>query len=173
MNSAQSRAPHPNGLRWSDRRGLTLVEVMVAVGLFTILAGSVISAALYARKAAEVSLYESTAMAVCTGYMEQLKSMPYADLRNSITTGVVNAELDQGVPDPLNLNQWNTRKILIDDNNYRGTRKFAEMRFYVQIVDRQPTSSRDLMMINIVAAWPDPVTGVINRYVAARSARSN
>ncbi len=61
----------------SGRAGFSLVEVVVAMVLLTILAAGVISSTMQIRKTAESNMRESLAVAVGTGFLEQLISAEF------------------------------------------------------------------------------------------------
>ena len=63
-----------------ERFGYSLVEVMIAMALFGIMATGFMASCLFARKAAESAACENAALCVAQGYMEQIKSNTYATL---------------------------------------------------------------------------------------------
>jgi prepilin-type N-terminal cleavage/methylation domain-containing protein len=67
-----------------SERGFTLVEVVIASVIFSILAAGLFSSALQARKWAEASVRESVATAVATGFLEQLTATDFANIIDRI-----------------------------------------------------------------------------------------
>lgn len=78
--------PSPSHLLdWSPRaapasrprrcRGLTLVEVMFAVGVLTIAVGGVLATFMQSRRLTEGSVYQNAALTIVQGYIEQIKNM--------------------------------------------------------------------------------------------------
>ncbi|NJM55226.1 MAG: prepilin-type N-terminal cleavage/methylation domain-containing protein [Verrucomicrobiae bacterium] len=78
---ANLRTPH------RSRRGFSLTEVLLALTLFAFLALALASGLIVSRKLAESSVYESTAIGVASGYLEQMKGMVYADLVAALPGG--------------------------------------------------------------------------------------
>lgn len=59
---------------------MTLVEVLIALTILTILAAGIISAVMTARSDAENNLYESTSLSVSISFLEQLMSAPISQI---------------------------------------------------------------------------------------------
>lgn len=72
-------------------RGVSLVEVMVAFGLFAILATGIAATLITTRKAAESDIYQAEAQTVAQTIMEQVMLIPYNTL--SIATSPPPVEL--------------------------------------------------------------------------------
>ena len=68
---------------------MTLIEVMFALGIFSLLALGILRAFLQTRRLTEGSVYQSTAQTIAIGYMEQLKTTSINSIRNS-SSGVAN-----------------------------------------------------------------------------------
>ncbi len=81
----------------SSKSGMTLVEIMVAMSIMTIIGFGTISGLLQARRMTEGSIYQNTAATVAQGYIEQLKNMDFALLDLPIIPDLIN----QGLPDSL------------------------------------------------------------------------
>jgi type II secretory pathway pseudopilin PulG len=56
-------------------RAMTLVEVMFAVGVFTIAIGGVMATFMQSRRLTEGSVYQNAALTIVQGYIEQMKNM--------------------------------------------------------------------------------------------------
>lgn len=68
--------------RHRSRRGLTLVEVMMALTILTILAAGIISAVMTAQNDAENNLYETTSLTTAISFLEQMTSINFQHLDN-------------------------------------------------------------------------------------------
>ncbi len=67
-----------------SKAAFTLVELMVALSILTILAFGVLSGLLQARKMTEGTIYEATAINVANAYMEQIKTISSEQLLSGI-----------------------------------------------------------------------------------------
>ena len=94
--------------------GFTLVEVLIAVVIFGLMAGGIIGGILQGRRMAEKNVYHITALTVAQGYLEQMKGMSYGDLSTN-SDQPIPTELNYGEPDPLFLNVWTEKRIDIHD----------------------------------------------------------
>ena len=63
-------------------RGMTLVEVIVALALLAMLSISVISITFQIRSMSEQSVYQNTALTLAQGYMEQIRHLDYTTLKS-------------------------------------------------------------------------------------------
>jgi hypothetical protein len=70
---------------------MSLVEVMIAIAVFTVIMGGLLAAFIQSRRLTESSIYQNTAVTIVTGYLEQMKSMSINSLINADTGG--NAQL--------------------------------------------------------------------------------
>lgn len=77
----------PVSARLSSTRGMTLVEVVTAVGLIAIVSTSLIAASVLTRRLTEIAVYQSSVAAIMQGYLEQIKNMPYDMLPLSPPSG--------------------------------------------------------------------------------------
>lgn len=76
------------------QRGLTLIEVTVALSILVLLMAGIFATLMQSRRLTESSIGQNAALTLVQGYMEQLKTMPLKD--------VVHANVDPaagGVPD--------------------------------------------------------------------------
>jgi prepilin-type N-terminal cleavage/methylation domain-containing protein len=62
------------------RRGFTLVEMMVGLTLLGVFMTGIFSSVRLSTLIAESAIYQSTALTVAQGYLEQIKSLPYEDV---------------------------------------------------------------------------------------------
>lgn len=69
-----------------DRRlGMTLLEVVIAMFIFALLALSITAMVLQSRTIAQNNVMRNTAYSVAQGYLEQIKSAPIQDIKDAIT----------------------------------------------------------------------------------------
>lgn len=81
------------------KAGMTLVEIMVAMSIMTIIGFGTISGLLQARRMTEGSIYQNTAATVAQGYIEQLKNMDFGLLDLPVIPDMIN----QGLADSLSI----------------------------------------------------------------------
>lgn len=62
------------------RTGFTLVEVMIATAIFTVVGFGIISLSVHLRRLAENNVYQAMAYTIAQGYLEQLNSMAWFEL---------------------------------------------------------------------------------------------
>jgi len=98
---------------------MTLVEVMIAMTLFSLVALGLLGATLQSRRIAELNVMESTAVTVAQGCMEQLKRMPYGLL----TSADLLLAHPEDTTDNIILTQgiWNRLDRALDINNTPNT----------------------------------------------------
>ncbi len=73
--------------KMSSLRGMTLVEVVTAIGVIGIVSTSLISASMLTRRLTEIAVYQSSVTAIMQGYLEQIKNMPFESLPFSPPSG--------------------------------------------------------------------------------------
>ncbi len=61
-------------------RAMTLVEVMFAVGVLTLVMGGLLATFMQSRRLTEGSVYQNAALTIVQGYVEQMKNMDIAQL---------------------------------------------------------------------------------------------
>lgn len=64
----------------------TLIESVVSLGVFSMLCVGVLGAVLQQRRIAETNVYESTALVMAQGYVEQIRSLPYNEVSVASTS---------------------------------------------------------------------------------------
>jgi type II secretory pathway pseudopilin PulG len=82
---SQTSAP----ARQTRRSAYTLVEVMIGMGLFAILAGSLFSLTWIVRSASEENVYNTIAQVMAQSYMEQLRGVAYPTLQQAANSTTV------------------------------------------------------------------------------------
>jgi Tfp pilus assembly protein PilV len=104
----QSLPPRParrRSLR-SRRSAFTLVEVLIASLVMTILLGGLLALMIQSRRLTDGSVLQNSAVTILQGYIEQMKNMDYASLAISPSSApgtpiAVPTVLDEVTPDPL------------------------------------------------------------------------
>ena len=66
------------------QKGFSLVELIIAMCIFGMLALAFSLTTIYTRRAADAAVVESTSMTVASSYLEQLKSIDYEKVVSSI-----------------------------------------------------------------------------------------
>ena len=153
-------------------RALTLIEVMLALGVLTMVSLTILSSVLLSRRLAESNVYENTALTVTQGYMEQIKSMEYSVLTDCLITGdplpCKSVSILQTGPnieedDPLVIAAENLKTIAIDLRD-DGTGNLYEVVMQYKITptvtDLQPTLGIQALEISLDYEFLSPETGV-------------
>ena len=106
MSEARSFKPDqdpglPPGRRSS--RGLTLVEVAIALSVLALCLGGILAALLQSRRLTDGSIVQTSAVMVVQGYIEQMKTMGLPDLINATgpTPTPIPTRFDDAHGDPL------------------------------------------------------------------------
>ena len=71
----------------TNARALSLIEVILALSILSMISLTILSSVLLSRRLAESNVYENTALTVTQGYMEQIKSMEYSSITDCLITG--------------------------------------------------------------------------------------
>jgi len=107
------------------RSGFSLIEVMIAMTVFSVVVAGTFSVALLTRYMADQQVYENTAFTVAQSIIEQIKSTEFQVVRNAARSGeagalrtvraAVEAVSDDNLRmDFLYLQSWNDRQVLVD-----------------------------------------------------------
>lgn len=91
------KEPNKAKPRLKSKKGFSLIEVMIAAMIMSILGFGTLSGLLQARRMTEGSIYLNTATTIAQGYIEQLKNMDFDLLDNATIDNLIN----QGNPDSL------------------------------------------------------------------------
>ena len=117
----------------NQKAGVTLMEVIVGMAIFMLVAIALTGSVIQARKLSTQNILENTAQTAVLGYMEQIKSIAYVELLAiyndpgqtipiPTTSGSAIALGKTDIADPLILNQENHKEIVIDiDFDDEGT----------------------------------------------------
>ena len=99
--------PHFASTR-TARSAFTLVEVMIASAVMTILLGGVLALIIQSRRLTEGSIVQNSVNTIMQGYIEQMKNMDFAAVAVPVDTSItytVPTALDEATPDPLTISQ--------------------------------------------------------------------
>lgn len=82
------------------RRGVTLLEVVIAMFIFAIVGAGLITGSMQLRRMAESNVYESNAHSVASGFLEQLFAIDYPVISNMddpvlLIAGIYSEDLDE------------------------------------------------------------------------------
>ncbi|AOS45376.1 hypothetical protein Verru16b_02457 [Lacunisphaera limnophila] len=106
------------------QRAVSLVEVVVSLGILTIVAVSVLSVTFMIRSTAEQAVYQNTALTLAQGYLEQLRSLDYTSLAAaasstsnplSLINAAGNAVSDES-GNAMNAGDWARERVFLDIN---------------------------------------------------------
>jgi prepilin-type N-terminal cleavage/methylation domain-containing protein len=132
----------------APKNGFSLVESIVSLGVFSVLAVSIIAVVLQLRRIAENNVYENTALTMAQGYIEQIRSLPYNELLSAANSDTIQLRLlsangggillTDGAGNELNNNEWTRETVFLDrDASGRETQPM-DFRFRVSLTDLQP-----------------------------------
>lgn len=101
-----------------NRRGFSLIEILIAMAILAGLAASILAGALQVRKLAEDNVYQASADTIAAGFLEQLLGIAYAELKNSAKNSAVPlaTKINQNTSDPIYNGKWTTVSLPIISN---------------------------------------------------------
>ena len=157
-----------------NTRALTLIEVMLALSVLTMVSLTILSSVLLSRRLAESNVYENTALTVTQGYLEQIKSMEYSVITDCLITGdplpcksvsILAAGPNIEEDDPLEIGAENIKTVAIDlRDDGTGTGTFYEIVMQYKITPTvtncQPTLGIQALEISLDYEFLSPETGV-------------
>ena len=133
---------------------MTLVETVVAMTVFSLIAAGVIGLTVQSRRMAESAIRENTAATVAQGYLEQIKSIEYQALVDAIgdPTGIsIPTKTDQDTNDPILLNVQNQKTLVIHTKNGTPARF---MRFWITVRGRDlAAAGREALEFTVQFQW--------------------
>lgn len=106
-----------------NRDGYTLIEIVVAMFLFMLVALGITAMAIQSQRISRSNIERNTAYTVVQGYIEQIKSLSIGEIKASIannniplaTVGISSTQTGNiEIADPLLIGQANTKAILLD-----------------------------------------------------------
>jgi type II secretory pathway pseudopilin PulG len=153
----------------SIARSFSLVEMVIAMFLLTILMAGVFSSMGMSARAAETSIFQSAAFSAAQGYLEQIKALPYGEILSALRTPAVSSlQLVSPVynagtntttinPDPFNLlpaAQPVARNIMIDRRaDGTGPVIMMPIRFWVTINDMSIAATNPVQALEIIVRY--------------------
>lgn len=146
---------HPN------RRGMTLIEVVVAMVILSMLSVGLLNGVLQSRKITEENIYHSAAMNATVGYLEQLKSLPYSEIREAIDDPLgtpLNTVVDSTTSDPIYLSTWNFKNLTINVDEDGNTIENMDFWVWPHVEDLSAGHNQPAVAIRMAYAWRSPVT---------------
>jgi prepilin-type N-terminal cleavage/methylation domain-containing protein len=159
----------------SIRTGFSLAEVMIALGLFGIMATAFVGSTMFARRSAESAITENAALNLAQSYMEQLKSFSYGTLMASANDATVPLPTmaSETVTDYIYENAYTTKNLVIRTDSGGNTLQSLSVDVMPVITNAQGSdTSWSIIGIEIFYRWTDPVTSTV-RTASIRSAKSN
>lgn len=122
-------------------RGLTLIETVISLSLFTLVSLGILAVVAQTRRMAEASVYENTALTMAQGYIEQLRSVAYDDLINAaldddraiVLRGALGDTLTDTSGGALNPGDWARETVMLDRNEAGTETQPMPFRFRVDL----------------------------------------
>lgn len=159
----------------SIRAGFSLAEIMIALGLFGIMATAFVGSTMFARKSAESAITENTALNLAQSYMEQLKSFTFSTLMASVndTTIPLPTMESATVTDYIFQNAYTTKNLVIRTDDSGNTVQTLAVDIMPVVSNAQGSDTNwSIIGIEIFYRWTDPITDTV-RTASIRSAKSN
>lgn len=159
----------------APRRGFTLIESVVSLGVFTVICLGVFAVVIQIRRLAENNVYENTALTMAQGYVEQLRSLPFGELVNVSSVGTANlalmsangagALLTDTSGGSLNDNEWTRETVMLDrDQTGRDTQPMV-FRFRVDLADLRSLTTSGANGVEIILTYEYTLPDGRNRAV--------
>lgn len=148
----------------SARRGLSLIETMIALTIFAVTSLGVFATVIHVRKSAEETLRSSIAFSAAAGFMEQILGMTYGTLvaPDGTLAASVPTRIDQENLAPLNIGQVNRVKVPLhsrDDGTGRlVTASEMELLVVPRLVNLRVNEDFSAVEITIEYSWENPLT---------------
>jgi prepilin-type N-terminal cleavage/methylation domain-containing protein len=155
--------------------GFSLAEIMIALGLFGIMAAAFMGSTMYARKSAESGVCENAALNLAQSYMEQLKSFSFSTLMASAKDPSVPLETMSSATatDYIFPSAYTTKTLMIRTDEAGNEVQSLNVEIMPVITDAKGADTEwSIIGIEIFYRWTDPVTGT-QRTASIKSAKSN
>ncbi|MFQ3225314.1 MAG: prepilin-type N-terminal cleavage/methylation domain-containing protein [Lentimonas sp.] len=153
------------------RAAFSLVEVMVSMLIFTLLALALTKALLFSKMTAEDNLYEATALTVAISTIEQMKGASLNLLSNPVKSGgyeIFEMNIGGDSKHPITLAQENVLEVPIITNAQGLTSKSLKLTLTPDI---QPMENSMGYWLSIKYSYDHPRTGRTRTQIV-RNARS-
>lgn len=151
--------------------GFSLIELVVAMFVFTILAAGLSKSIIHTQQVAEDNLYEATALTVASSMIEQIKGVSYALLTDPIQVDGedgINMLIGNGQTSDLILGEFNELDVPIVTNASGSTDKTMPLRVNPMITLMDNESG---YWIEVEYEYDHPKTGRTRSH-SLRNARS-
>lgn len=137
------------------------MEVLLALVILAVIAVGVTRNLVMTRGIAETNIRESSAVTAASGYLEQMKSINYEQLLTSVRDPSIPLPtvLTKGKPDPLYINQWMEKNLVIDQDVQTGRQRTMKLWVRLEMEDLKPSNNGDLLSVALYFAWEDAKTG--------------
>jgi prepilin-type N-terminal cleavage/methylation domain-containing protein len=147
----------------ASESGFSLVEVLIALSIFSVIAAGFLSSALQARRMTQSNIYESTALIIATSYLEQVRDMEFGLLMECIKdpeNNLLETEIDQGAADWLTANStdWTVKSVVIDRDEYNMPKLKMKFKIRIALTDLNVTDSLDAIQTAVDFTWQSPDT---------------
>lgn len=137
-------------------KGFTLLEMVISLFILAMISLSLGSATIQTRKSSEAAVYQATALAMATSYLEQIKSMDYPNLVNAMaspSTKPLPTQIDDNTNDYLYINQANTKNVAVDVTGSGQTLKTMELTITPTLTDMTPILNITATEIILTYSW--------------------
>jgi len=125
--------------RLLDQKGVTLVEVMVAMIILGFSALGILTGLMQARRYTELAIHENTALNIAQGYIEQIKNMEFASLDETVLPTLFH----EGVEDTLNVSPLPADPVVGDTSTDVKNGKLID-------VNNTPGDTSDDMSLDVI-----------------------
>lgn len=156
------------------KHGFSLAEIVIAMGLFAIVATAYAASCMFTRRAAESAIAESTALNVAQSYMEQIRTFSVITLKASITdpTVPIPTMASRTVTDYIYQNVYTTKTVTMRDDDSGNAIQSLSVDIMPVLVDVATSgTSQSIIGITINYRWKDPITNY-QRTESLRNARA-
>ena len=133
--------------------GYSLVEVLIAMAIFSISGLGLSKTIMLTRKMSESSIYQTTAHGVAFGYCEQIMAMPLEEILLSVNTPKTPLSMyaispssrssSQEIEDLLFIDSWEPKDIVIDLRNDGNSERSITMPMRFKIETNNLNSGKD------------------------------
>jgi len=164
-------------------RGMTIVEVIIALGLLSILSISVISVTFQVRSMAEQTVYQNTALTLAQGYMEQVRHLDYTTLKSCAQDATVALPLDKTdgtpvVPESGSVfgnSVWSNERVFLDQTASGTPIQPMDFRFRAVLTSLETATTNLASGVEIVIQYQVTYDYGVRRVVngTLRSVRSS